>query len=192
MFSGFCVNSVGPGFMFFMYRTPITMAVIESPGMPNTSAGIHAPASALLFADPASTTPSRCPVPNFSGVFDIRLDPAYDIHAAMSAPAPGRAWIAPAMFRSFGRRACGAEQQKRRPGGRLRRVVTGRLLGGAHHVVDGRLHVGVGERDVPALRRHRALSLDGARIERVHARLDARRPESLVPELRRARHAHRV
>ena len=28
----------------------MTIAVIESPGMPKTSAGIHAPASALLFA----------------------------------------------------------------------------------------------------------------------------------------------
>ena len=52
MFCGLLVNSDGPGFMFFMYSTPITIAVIESPGMPNTSAGIHAPASALLFAEP--------------------------------------------------------------------------------------------------------------------------------------------
>ena len=36
----------------------MTMAVIESPGMPNTRAGIHAPASALLFAAPESITPS--------------------------------------------------------------------------------------------------------------------------------------
>ena len=49
---------LGPGFMFFMYRTPIAMAVIESPGMPNTSAGIQAPESALLLAAPLSTTPS--------------------------------------------------------------------------------------------------------------------------------------
>jgi hypothetical protein len=38
--------------------------------MPNTSAGIHAPASALLFAEPLSTMPSTCPVPNFSGSFE--------------------------------------------------------------------------------------------------------------------------
>ena len=33
--------------------------------MPNTSAGIQAPASALLLAEPDSTMPSTCPVPNF-------------------------------------------------------------------------------------------------------------------------------
>ena len=38
--------------------TPMTIAVIESPGIPNTSAGIHAPAKALLFAAPDSITPS--------------------------------------------------------------------------------------------------------------------------------------
>ena len=62
--------------------------------MPNTSAGIHAPASAELFAAPASTMPSTWPVPNFSGVLENFLLIAYDIHAAMSAPAPGSAPIA--------------------------------------------------------------------------------------------------
>ena len=38
--------------------------------MPNTSAGIQAPASALLLAAPASTMPSTWPVPNFSGSFE--------------------------------------------------------------------------------------------------------------------------
>jgi hypothetical protein len=71
MFCGLVVKSVGPGFMFFMYSTPITMAVIESPGMPNTSAGIHAPASALLLAEPDSTMPSTWPVPNFSGSLEL-------------------------------------------------------------------------------------------------------------------------
>jgi hypothetical protein len=85
------VNSVGPWFMFFMYRTPITMAVIESPGMPKTSAGIHAPAIALLFAAPLSMMPSTCPVPNFSGSLEFFLLIAYAIQAAMSAPAPGSA-----------------------------------------------------------------------------------------------------
>ena len=66
MFCGLLVNSDGPGFMFFMYRTPITIA-IESPGMPKTSAGIQAPARALLLAEPDSTMPSTWPVPNFSG-----------------------------------------------------------------------------------------------------------------------------
>ncbi len=49
----------------------MTIAVIESPGMPKTSAGIQAPASAALLAELASTMPSTCPVPNFSGSFDV-------------------------------------------------------------------------------------------------------------------------
>ena len=74
-----------------MYSTPIAIAVIESPGMPKTSAGIQAPASALLLAAPDSTSPSGWPVPNFSGSFESFLLIAYDIQAAMSAPAPGSA-----------------------------------------------------------------------------------------------------
>jgi hypothetical protein len=53
-----------------MYSTPMTIAVIESPGMPKTSAGIHAPASAQLFAEPDSTMPSTCPEPNYSCTFE--------------------------------------------------------------------------------------------------------------------------
>jgi hypothetical protein len=62
--------------------------------MPNTSAGIHAPASALLLAAPDSTMPSTWPVPNFSGSLENFFDIAYEIQAAMSAPAPGSAPIA--------------------------------------------------------------------------------------------------
>ena len=42
--------------------------------MPNTSAGIQAPASALLLAAPASTMPSTWPVPNFSGSLENFFD----------------------------------------------------------------------------------------------------------------------
>jgi hypothetical protein len=59
--------------------------------MPNTSAGVQAPATAALFAEPPSTMPSTYPVPNFSGAFEKRFDSVKAIHAAMSAPAPGRA-----------------------------------------------------------------------------------------------------
>ena len=38
--------------------------------------------------------PSTWPVPNFSGSRENFFDIAYDIHAAMSAPAPGSAPIA--------------------------------------------------------------------------------------------------
>src|SRR5215212_2772110 len=70
------------------------MAVIESPGMPNTRAGIHAPPRAELLAEVESTMPSMWPVPNFSGSLENFFDTAYEIHAAISAPAPGRAPIA--------------------------------------------------------------------------------------------------
>ena len=73
MFCGLLMNSVGPGFMFFRYSTPIAIAVIESPGMPNTSAGTQAPASAELLAAPDSMMPSTWPVPNFSGSLEKRL-----------------------------------------------------------------------------------------------------------------------
>ena len=69
----------------------MAIAVIESPGMPNTSAGIQAPPSAELLAAPDSTMPSTWPVPNFSGSLEKLFDIAYDIQAAMSAPAPGSA-----------------------------------------------------------------------------------------------------
>src|SRR6266853_5587293 len=52
----------------------LLIAAIESPGMPNTSAGIHAPASALLLEAPASMMPSMWPVPNFSGSLEKRFD----------------------------------------------------------------------------------------------------------------------
>ena len=42
--------------------------------MPNTSAGIQAPASALLLEAPASMMPSTWPVPNFSRSFENRLE----------------------------------------------------------------------------------------------------------------------
>ena len=54
----------------------MTMAVIESPGMPKTSAGIQAPLTAELFEAPASTRPSTWPVPNYSFCFEKRLEMA--------------------------------------------------------------------------------------------------------------------
>ena len=53
----------GPGVMFFMSRTPMTIAVTESPGIPRINAGIQAPARAALFAVVASAIPSMdsCP-----------------------------------------------------------------------------------------------------------------------------------
>ena len=80
----------GPGCRFFIIMMPRTMAVIESPGMPSVSAGTHAPASAELFAAPASATPSSDPRPYSSGLDELRFEIPYETHAAMSAPAPGR------------------------------------------------------------------------------------------------------
>ena len=67
MFSGLLMKIIGPGFMFFKYKTPIAIAVMESPGIPKTIAGIQAPANDELLAAPDSTMPSTWPVPNFSG-----------------------------------------------------------------------------------------------------------------------------
>jgi epoxyqueuosine reductase len=54
-------------------RTPVTMAVIVSPGMPKTNAGIQALPSEVLFAEVLSTIPSTVPLPNFSGLLDSFL-----------------------------------------------------------------------------------------------------------------------
>src|SRR5258706_6249555 len=66
------------------------------------------------------------------------------------------------------------------------------LPGRRGHVVDGRLHGGVGQRHVPALRRHGALALDGVVLQDGHALLEARAPGGLVAELRRAGRARAV
>src|SRR4051794_8465479 len=89
MLDAFSVNRVGPGLRPFMYSTPIAIAAIVSPGMPNSSDGTQPDAMLALLLAPASTRPSTCPVPNFSGVLENFFDMAYDTHAAMSAPAPG-------------------------------------------------------------------------------------------------------
>lgn len=62
------MKTIGPGVIPFMNSTPMAMAVTESPGIPNTRAGIQVPPSAALFDAPAAARPSSCPVPNFSGV----------------------------------------------------------------------------------------------------------------------------
>jgi hypothetical protein len=56
-----------------MYKTPTAIAVTASPGIPKTMAGIHDDESAALLVALASTRPSGCPVPNFSGVFEVRF-----------------------------------------------------------------------------------------------------------------------
>jgi hypothetical protein len=81
----------GPGLMLYIISAPITIAVTESPGIPSTSAGIHAPPTAALFALVGAITPSSHPVPNSSGFFDVRCATPYAANAAMSAPAPGSA-----------------------------------------------------------------------------------------------------
>ncbi len=52
----------------------MAIAVMVSPGMPNSVAGTQPPASAALLAEPDSTRPSGWPVPNFSGSFEKRLE----------------------------------------------------------------------------------------------------------------------
>ena len=52
----------------------MAMAVIVSPGMPNSSAGTQPDARLALLLAPASIRPSGWPVPNFSGSLEKRLD----------------------------------------------------------------------------------------------------------------------
>ena len=58
--------------LFFDDDPTSTIAVTESPGMPSTRAGIHAPPTAALLALVGATTPSSQPWPNFSGCRLIR------------------------------------------------------------------------------------------------------------------------
>ena len=57
-----------------MYKTPMAIAVMVSPGMPNSSDGTQPEARLALLEAPASIRPSGCPVPNFSGVLEKRFD----------------------------------------------------------------------------------------------------------------------
>src|SRR3972149_4464549 len=68
-------------------------------------------------------------------------------------------------------------------------VHAARLLRSGHHVIDRRLDVRVRNRELPTLGRHRALALEGVRVERVHPALQARGPSGFVAKLRRAGHA---
>src|SRR5260221_13196381 len=61
------------------------------------------------------------------------------------------------------------------------------LLGLRHHEVDGGADLGVRQRRVAGLRRHRALAFDHPLHEGVGALLNTRRPLGLVAELRRIR-----
>ncbi len=72
-----------------MVSTPMTSAVTESPGIPKTRAGTHAPASAELFAAVESAIASREPLPYSSGLLENLFEMAFETQAAMSAPAPG-------------------------------------------------------------------------------------------------------
>src|SRR5438477_333505 len=63
------------------------------------------------------------------------------------------------------------------------------LLRLRHHVLDGGAKIGVGERGIAALRRHRAFAFEHRLDERALALLDARSPGGLVAHLRRARDA---
>src|SRR5688572_22579244 len=63
-----------------------------------------------------------------------------------------------------------------------------RLLALRDHEVDRGPDLGVGERRIARLGRHRALALDHRLHQRVRALLDARCPGRLVAKFRRARH----
>lgn len=65
--------------MSYMSSAPKTMTVAESPGIPKTKAGIHAPLGP--------------PFPKISPFLDVRCATPYAALAAMSAPALGSAPI---------------------------------------------------------------------------------------------------
>ena len=54
----------------------MAIAVMVSPGMPNSSDGTQPEARLALLLAPASIRPSGWPVPNFSGSFEKRFDMA--------------------------------------------------------------------------------------------------------------------
>ena len=58
MLEAFSVKRVGPGFSPFMYNTPMAIAVMVSPGMPNSREGTQPEASDALLLAPASISPS--------------------------------------------------------------------------------------------------------------------------------------
>ncbi len=87
--AGLFKKIVGPGLTPFINKTPMMIAAIASPGMPKTRDGMNPPLTAALLAAPAAANPSVDPLPNFSGSRANRLASEYEIHAAMSAPAPG-------------------------------------------------------------------------------------------------------
>ena len=75
--------------MPYMMKAPISTAVEPEPGTPSVSSGTIEPQVAALLAASGPATPSIMPVPNFSGVFEMRFSTVYDSMVAMVAPAPG-------------------------------------------------------------------------------------------------------
>ena len=72
-----------------MSMAPRITAAVGEPGTPTVTIGSRAPTSAAEAADSGATTPSRIPVPNFSGCLENRLARPYPTNEAGVAPVPG-------------------------------------------------------------------------------------------------------
>src|SRR5207244_7524519 len=81
--------SEGPAGTPQIRRAPRITAAVGDPGTPTVTIGRSAPTSAAEAADSGATTPSRIPVPNFSGCLEKRLASPYPTKDAGVAPVPG-------------------------------------------------------------------------------------------------------
>ncbi len=87
---GWFTISIGPGWAPWMIIAAINTAAGAEPGIASASAGISAPGMAALSPVSAAIRPSTDPLPNSSRSRLARFAAAYEVHAAMSSPTPGR------------------------------------------------------------------------------------------------------
>ena len=81
--------SSGPGRSPCSHSAASSTAAGALPGTASESTGMIAPPMQALFPDSAATTPSKAPLPNFSGVLLDFFSAQYDSQPATSSPTPG-------------------------------------------------------------------------------------------------------
>src|SRR5688572_22265429 len=86
---GWSFTSVGPGGTPWMSSAAISTAITGPVGMPSASIGTNAPVDAALLAASGPATPATAPLPNSSGVFEMRFSSAYDMKLEMMCAEPG-------------------------------------------------------------------------------------------------------
>ena len=74
--SGCSTSSSGPGCTPWISRADSRIAVAGIDGMPSTSSGIIEEPVVALFAVSGPATPAIAPLPNASGVFEMRFSTA--------------------------------------------------------------------------------------------------------------------